>query len=149
MIRHGPYQNSAATPNPGHHRPLLTPRVLWIAGSVLLALPMGVLVFVAVAEMAGGDITGAQHVIEAVPLLIVLLAARRYPRLVGIALIGLSSALFALWLVLLGVGAFDTAQDTSLWMWLAAGLVLFFLPFASGVLFLLSCSPWPARFRKT
>ena len=116
----------------------MTPGTLRLAASLLLALPMAALGFVAVAEVAGGDLTGSQHLVEAVPLLLILLAARRYPRTVGIALIALSISLFALWLVMLAAGVFDTAADTPVWVWLAVGMVLFALPLVSGVLFYLS-----------
>ena len=122
-------------------------RTLLVAGSVLLALPMAALVFVALAEMAGSDVAGSQRLLGAVPLLLILLVALHYPRAVGIALIAMSSVLFAIWLLLLVPGVINTTQDTSIWMWLAGGLVLLFPAFSSGVLFYLSSLPYAERTR--
>jgi hypothetical protein len=64
---------------------------LKIVGLALLVVPLGFLALFMVGEMAGGDISGASHALQALPLLLLAAAAWRWPFQAGavLALVGL------------------------------------------------------------
>ncbi len=53
---------------PSHLRDLPGPARLKLAASALLAVPITVLLVFAVGEVAAGDLTGLQHLLQALPL---------------------------------------------------------------------------------
>ncbi len=69
-----------------------------LVAMLLLLVPTGVLAAFAIGETAGGDVSGLQHVPEAAVLLVLLVAAWRYPRITGVVLLALGGVLFAVWL---------------------------------------------------
>ena len=117
-------------------RQLRPPTRLKLAASALLAVPTAVLLLFAVGEMADSDLSGAQHLVQAAPLLLLLIAAWRYPRAAGIALLGLGALLFAVWLVFVLTERSPAPQGISILMWAGAGLILFVPPLVAGWLLL-------------
>jgi hypothetical protein len=108
------------------------PTRLKLAASVLLAVPIALLLLFTIGEMTGGDLSGAQHIVQVAPLLLLLIAGWRYPRLAGIALLGLGVLLLVIWLVFVVV----EGERGEIVMWVGAGLLLFVLPLTAGWLFL-------------
>jgi hypothetical protein len=97
-------------------------------------LPVTVLLLFAIGEMAGGDVSGAQHLPEAAALLILLIAGWRYPRVVGIVLLSMGVTVLAIWLVLVVMRA--EVERESLVFWVGSGVILFGLPVTAGWFFL-------------
>jgi len=104
----------------------------------LLGVPAALLLLMAFGEMAGGDVTGVQHIPEAALLLALAWLAWRYPWPAGTILVAGTVLLFAAWLVMVMTRGQD---ETPLWAWTLTGLVVFVPPLAAGVLLLLS-SRW-------
>ena len=71
-----------------------------LAGMALLGLGVAFYLLFTIGEVAGGDITGLQHLPPAVLLGSLLVVAARRPRLAGLVLLGLAVALGALFLAL-------------------------------------------------
>ncbi len=103
-----------------------------LAASALLGAPIAILLLLGLGEMAGGDVTGVQHLVEVVPLLLLLIAAWRWPRVAGIALVCIGSIVLLVWAVL-AVTASERASPT---VWAIVGLGLFFPPLLAGSLLL-------------
>jgi len=121
----------------------MSPLRVKLAATSLLAVPIFVLSFFAVAEMAGGEPSGAQHLVQAAPLLVLLVTAWWFPRQTGFVLLGLSVVLFVGWLVLLGASLLtETFEDwdapipVKVLVWTVAPLLLFVPPAAAGWLLL-------------
>jgi len=108
---------------------------LKVAASAVLAVPIVLLLLLTVGEMAEGDPSGAQHLVQAAPLVLLLIAAWRYPGAVGLALLCLSPLLLALWLVFVLTSG-SPSQDTPLLIWVGVGFVLFAPPVVAGWLLL-------------
>ncbi len=117
-----------------HLRDQLPPARMKLVASVLLAVPAGVLLLFAVGEMASGEISGVQHIPEALLLVVLAAAAWRYPRWTGIALLTIGTLLLATWLVWIFAGGH--VDRGSIAMWFVAALVLFGPPLAAGWLLL-------------
>jgi len=84
--------------------------------------------------MASGEISGVQHIPEALLLLLLAVAAWRYPRWTGIALLTLGPLLLGVWLVWIFAGGHTDRGNIA--MWFAAALILFGPPLAAGWLLL-------------
>lgn len=104
----------------------------------LLAVPAVVLLLFAFGEMFGGDISGVQHIPEAVLLLLLAAAAWRYPREVGVALLAIGSLLLAAWLFFVFTQREPTSHGSEFLMWVVAALMLFAPPLVAGWLLLRS-----------
>jgi hypothetical protein len=109
---------------------------LKIAASALIALPAVVLLVMALGEMLGGDLTGAQHIPEAAALLLLLAAGWRYPRVTGVLLLGIGAVVFVFWLVLLLTQAEPAFRGLAILMWIGVALLLFAPPLVAGSLLL-------------
>ena len=109
-----------------------------LAAMALLALPAVGLLLVAIGEMAGGDITGIQHVPEAVVLVGLMALAWRYPRVAGVALLTIATVLFLLWVTALVAGGVFHPSPTPWWGWVMFAVVLFGFPVLAGWLLLRS-----------
>jgi hypothetical protein len=70
-----------------------------IAGLVLVAIPLSILVLFTYGETTGGSLYGLQHLVEAVPLAIMAVVAWRWPRIGGPLLAGISALLGAMFVV--------------------------------------------------
>ena len=77
----------------------LTSRQLKIAGTVFLAIPMLILAAFAVGEMAGGDITGIQHIVQLAPLALLAWLAWKRPLWSGAVLIALALIFTGLYVI--------------------------------------------------
>lgn len=114
------------------------PTRLRLLASALLAVPLGVLLLFGLGEMAEGDLSGVQHLVEAAPLLVLLVAGWRFPRAAGVALLVLGPGLLAVWVLLIATGTFrpPVAGTAPLAMkallWLAVPLTLFAPPTLAG-----------------
>ena len=93
----------------------------------LVAVTVGMLLIFTIGEVAGGDISGLQHLLQAVPLVIVAWLAWRHPLWGGITLITVSLVLAGLYFVLFEVGSLAVVAVV-----LAAVCLP---PFLAGVLF--------------
>lgn len=116
---------------PSHHPHTPGPKFIALA---LVAVPAAILFFVAFAEMAGGEPSGAQHIPEALALVAIMAFAWRHPRPAGWLLVGVTAALVAAWLALIVTQARPGLAELP--MWFAAGAVLFALPLLAGWLLL-------------
>ena len=102
-----------------------------IAGEALLLVPVVALAWAGLSEVAGGDYTGVQHIVEVIPLAAFAVIAWRWPRLGGVLLAGISVLLIATY-----VGfALTNGERGPAWLWLVVGLVLFAPPLLGGALF--------------
>jgi hypothetical protein len=111
---------------------LASPARLKLAASVLIAIPAVLLLTFALGEMFAGELSGAQHIAQAAPLLLLLAAGWRYPRVAGILLLALTTGLLLVWLVLV----VWRRADGDYVLWTVSGLVLFALPGVGGLLLL-------------
>jgi hypothetical protein len=111
---------------------------LKVVASVLLLLPASALSLVGLAEMASGEPSGAQHLLQAAPLGVGLIAGWFFPRFAGIALLALGALLLTAWLLFIASG--QLASNASLLTSMGVGAVLFALPITAGVLFIASGS---------
>jgi hypothetical protein len=102
----------------------------------LIAIPAGIFAFLAIGELASGDITGIQHIPEAGLMLALALVAWRYPRAAGTALI-------AIGVLLLGFMSLVVLPDAEpsgaeVWIWPVMAVLLFGTPVLAGLLLLRS-----------
>lgn len=72
---------------------------LKLVASVLLAIPSTALLVLAAGEMLGGDVSGSQHLVQALPLLVLLVLGWRLPRIAGNVLLVVGALLLAAWAV--------------------------------------------------
>jgi hypothetical protein len=105
----------------------LTSTQLKRVGLAVLTLPILILVALAVGELAGGDISGLQHVVQVVPLAVLAWFAWRRPLWGGMALIALALILLMLYIVFIHGFPLPTVVLTLMF--------LFVTPLAAGVLF--------------
>lgn len=110
-----------------HHQ---SSRLLKLAGTGLLAVPIVILALFTVGEVLGGDLSGLQHAVQMAPLLLLAWFSWQRPRLGGIALIGLA--------LLFAVVYFVLSRDFPPGTRLTAGILLFAMPLVAGILFLLA-----------
>lgn len=94
----------------------------------LLAIPAVLLTVLAIGEMVGGDMAGAQHIPEALALIVLAAAAWRYPTRVGAILMVAGAVLLALW-SLMSLTADRHDSPASLVM---VAVMLFFPPLVAG-----------------
>lgn len=113
------------------------PRLKLIA-LALLAVPAVVLLLFAFGEMFSGEISGVQHIPEAGLLVLLMAAAWRYPRGVGVVLLSLGSLLLVVWLIW---SARDGADVGDILTLVAAALILFVPPLLAGWLLLQASRP--------
>ena len=118
--------------------PLQAETRLKLGASALLAVPAVLLLLLGVAEMVGGEPSGAQHILQAAPLLALIAAGWRYPRAAGLVLFGLVASLFAGWLVFV---VLNRDPGDAIVAWVVAGLVLFAPPIIAGWLLLKAGQP--------
>jgi hypothetical protein len=119
-----------------HRRELPAATRLKLAASLILAAPAAALLALAVGEMLGGDPSGAQHIAQAAPLLLLLAAGWRYPRAAGVVLLCLAPILLAAWLVFVVTRGESAPRGLEILGWVATGLVVFVPPVAAGWLLL-------------
>lgn len=111
--------------------PAATGRWPRIVGLILLLVPIGALAWAGLSEVAGGDATGLQHIVEIIPLAALAALAWFRPRLGGPLLVGIGLVLA---LVYAGF-AFQNLERGPVWLWLLVGLVLFAPVLLAGGLF--------------
>jgi len=99
-----------------------------IAGLGLVAIPLSLLVLFTYGESTGGDLSGLQHLVEAVPLAALVALAWYRPR-VGGPLLAASSALIGLLFFVATGGQVSPGLATG------TALVFFAPPLLAGVLF--------------
>ncbi len=105
---------------------------LHLAGIALLLVPVAVLVLFTVGETVGGDISGLQHLLQAVPLFVLIAVAWRWPRAGGAAVL-VTAVLLAATYALEWRPREMTVQAVAI-----TELVLFAPPIAAGVLLVLA-----------
>ena len=110
-----------------------------MVATVLLGVWLAVFLFIAVAEMSGGDVSGAQHLGEVALVLLLMLAAWRYPRAVGVLLLVLGALLLVLMLVRFETGPRPDGAEAVVWP--IMGLLLVVPPLAAGWLL------WAGRYQ--
>ena len=103
---------------------------LKIAGMVFLTIPMLILAAFAVGEMAGGDISGIQHVVQLVPLAVLGWLAWKWPLWGGTALIALALIFTGLYFIVIHGFPLPTVILTVAF--------LFAAPFVAGILFVVA-----------
>jgi hypothetical protein len=104
------------------------PTHLKAAATVLTAPPIVILLLFTFGEVFGGDISGVQHLVQLLPLAIVVAGAWRFPRVGGAALVGLS--------LVLGVVYPFAFAGADLGTIIVVELLLFVPPALAGLLFL-------------
>lgn len=109
-----------------------SPRGSKLTASGLLAGPIALLLLLGLGEMASGEMSGVQHLVEAVPLLLVVVACWRWPRTAGIVLLFGGTLVFLLWLAFI-LTATERASPTSLAF---VGIALVGPPLLAGALLL-------------
>lgn len=102
---------------------------LQLIASALLVLPIALLMTLAIGEMAGGDLSGAQHVVMATPLFLLLAGAWRYPRATAIVLLVFGFIMLLMWSV--GAATTDIRHD-EIWVFILMVLLLCVMPLAAG-----------------
>lgn len=117
---------------PLHLGDLPTPTRLKLAASALLTVLVTVLLAFAIGEVAGGDLSGLQHLLQALPLLLLLAAAWRYPRPAGLALIGVAMVLLPVWLLLVFTDRDPALRDIPIMRWAGTGALFFLPPLVAG-----------------
>ena len=103
-----------------------------VAGVGLLLIPVGLLLLLGIGEMAGGDVSGIQHLVEVAPLVCLGILAWKRPRIGGVILVGLAALLAVLYPLAMG-GHFPV------WTLLTNDAILFGPAIVAG-LFLLAAS---------
>jgi hypothetical protein len=111
---------------------LESPRGSRLAASALLCVPAALLSLLGIGEMAGGDVSGLQHFVEAVPLILLLAAGWFWPHQTGIVLLCIGTLALLAWLVFL----MTVSERASPIAWAVVGVSLFLPPFLAGTLFL-------------
>jgi hypothetical protein len=96
----------------------------------LLAIPLAVLALFAVGEVAGGDWSGLQHVVQALPLVLLALAAYRWPVAAGWLLVVVGAGIMGLYVVLT-YSRFELAT-------IAVAEFIFAMPVVAGILLVLA-----------
>jgi len=114
------------------HRGSISSNRLKIVASVVLMVPATILLAFALGEMLGGDISGAQHLVQAAPLLLLLLASWRYPRVVGALLITVGTLTFAIWCAWVIPHRAPELREVSVLMWIGTAGTLFLPPLVAG-----------------
>jgi hypothetical protein len=103
-------------------------RWIRIAGLVLAAIPLGILLLFAIGETTGGVLYGLQHLVEAVPLAVLAFVAWRWPGVGGPLLAGTSALLGAMFFV-------ATSGRVSPGITVGTALLFFAPPLVAGLLF--------------
>ena len=106
------------------HDPLKT------AGLLLLLFPLTILLLFTVAEMASGDISGLQHLVQAFPLLILTITGWRWPSVAGAMLFGVGSLFAVLYPFIV--------RGLPIWSVLLTETFLFLPAILSGLLFVVA-----------
>jgi hypothetical protein len=106
----------------------LTARRRKVLGLIVLLVPLGILALFTVGEVAGSDVSGLQHLVQALPLVGLAILAWRKPRAGGIALIVVAAVLAVVYAVIASA-AMPMATR------LLVGAVLFAPAIVSGALF--------------
>lgn len=111
---------------------LQSPQGSRLAASLLLVAPITLLLLLGLGEIAEGEENGAQHLVEVIPLVLLLIAGWRWPRVTGIALLGIGTLLFLLWVAFV----LTVSERASPAVWAVVGLALFLPPLTAGWLLL-------------
>jgi hypothetical protein len=119
-----------------HPRSLTTATRYKLGASLLIGVPAVVLLVFALAEMLGGDRSGAQHLPESAALLALLGLGWRYPRVAGWLLVGVGSLLLVAWVGLIVLDEAREIETAELPLWVGTALVLFGAPLVAGFLLL-------------
>lgn len=104
--------------------------VMTAAGLALLAISVGFFCLFAVGEVAGGDLSGLSHLLQALPLVLFGLAALRWPTVAGSILLIVGLAIMIAYVVMTA----DRFEATTI----AIVEVVLALPVVSGVLLLMA-----------
>ncbi len=109
------------------------PARLRLFALALLAVPASLLLLLAFGEMFGGDASGAQHIPEGAALVLLMAAAWRYPRVVGLILLSVGSLLLVAWFFLILSRGEESGPDgAEILLWFAGGMALFAPPLIAG-----------------
>ena len=101
---------------------------LQLVASALLVVPIVLLMILAVGEMVGGDVSGAQHVVMAIPLILLLAGAWRYPRATAIVLVFFGLVMLLMWS--LAAATTDIRHD-EIWVFILMILLISGTPLAA------------------
>lgn len=126
----------ALRPPDARHEP--HPIRLRIVALALLLLPAAFLLVFAFGEVAGGDVSGLQHVPEAALLLALAAAGWRYPRATGVVLLSVGAVLLALALALNLARGNPGESAPAVMLWAGLFGLLFAPPLVAGWLLLRS-----------
>jgi hypothetical protein len=107
----------------------ITAKTRKFLGLMALVVPLGILALFTAGEVAGGDVSGLQHVVQALPLVALALLAWRKPRAGGVILIIVAIALAVLY-------AFNAPAVVPGSTRIVFGAVLFGPAIVSGALFI-------------
>lgn len=105
-------------------------RALKYAGMAILVIPIAILLLFTIGEVAGGDISGLGHLLQVFPIIVLAIAAWKWPRIAGLFLIGLGILLAAIYPFVFSHLRFEVVLITE--------VMLFLPPIVSGTLLLLS-----------
>jgi hypothetical protein len=101
---------------------------LRVIGLATLLVPIGLLLLLGIGEMAGGIISGLQHFVQVVPLILLAIVAWKRPRIGGRVVIGIGALLAVLYpLVMHGFAP---------WVLLVNDLIVFGPAIVAGIFFL-------------
>lgn len=103
-------------------------RLQFIVSEFLIA-PIMLLMVLAVGEMAGGDVSGAQHVVMAIPLFLLLAGVWRYPRATAILLVVFGLIMLVVWS--LAAATTDIRRD-EIWVFILMVALFCVAPLAAG-----------------
>lgn len=100
-----------------------------IIGEILLIVPIGLLVLLGLGELTGGIISGLQHFLQLLPLLLLAIGCWFYPKAGGTLLISLSTVLAILYFFTFPLPLLGKLTTIAL---------LFALPILAGCMFVLA-----------
>jgi cytochrome bd-type quinol oxidase subunit 1 len=102
-----------------------------IAGMALLLLPLGILLLFTIGEAVSGDVEGLQHLVQAAPLVLLAVAAWRWPTPIGAILIAVGIGLGVVYVVI--------ARENFHWLTIVLVEAQLFLPaIVAGSVFVLA-----------
>lgn len=75
----------------------MTPIFLKSLATAILLIPIAFLMLFTVGELASGDLSGASHLLQLLPILILVVLGWKYPRVVGLILVAAAVVLGVLY----------------------------------------------------